>query len=619
MYALKPLTSVHLECILRRALKRSRVSVLHREVSQPETQNQTRQLNKNSVLHREVIKQETQTRQVNKTSVAHREGLKQETQDEGHHLNRTLLSCPSPNSVADRTSPVDQKKFEDFSQPEAPVTGRVACPEQHRDRNKTSGSNSTSVDRGKTSGSNSTSVDRGKTSGNVSNSDVHQVRGISSNNALVASDTHKDLCKSSSNNISPDTHKDRGKNSSNSTNVVAIAPDSCDGGIDNGIEDMSEEEDESILDVLTKDLDKISDEYRVEPDVDKDELPALDCVSDDELPDQSIRNSNTLESIDSSEDDSDVGESTPDLTGAVGMTQGAVTYLCSRCDGDARVALNVLQSLISDARAVVGDREPLAKAPVASLTELHDKQEPIHRATSRAPTKTRKTNAGNRDEDRALRIANYGSNESQSERVVTYVKDEPSLNTDDISSDEDIDASKPHEKTSGVDLDNVSDVSDSSEHITKVEAVKPEDIGSDEALSSDDILDYDEIDDDVEIDHNNKIDTAKPTVPEFNQTTTNGARYRAHKKLGVNKTTEADRRRCEHPEGGVEYTDGGSDEGAEGIPTEGEKSRLRHDGRRLLSTITIRLVEAALKVRMSRMIFLVKIHLFLLEILAVLK
>lgn len=68
---------------------------------------------------------------------------------------------------------------------------------------------------------------------------------------------------------------------------------------DYGIEDMSEDEDESILDVLTKDLDQISSEFTAEQQHDAED-EQLDCVSDDELPEH---RTNNLESIDSSEDE----------------------------------------------------------------------------------------------------------------------------------------------------------------------------------------------------------------------------------------------------------------------------------------------------------------------------
>lgn len=71
---------------------------------------------------------------------------------------------------------------------------------------------------------------------------------------------------------------------------------------DTGIEDMSEEEDESILDVLTKDLDQIGKDF-LEGDASYKEDEALDCVSDEELPEQQQQRHSSLESIDSSDDE----------------------------------------------------------------------------------------------------------------------------------------------------------------------------------------------------------------------------------------------------------------------------------------------------------------------------
>ncbi|KAF2348251.1 hypothetical protein FHG87_020992 [Trinorchestia longiramus] len=221
---------------------------------------------------------------------------------------------------------------------------------------------------------------------------------------------------------------------------------------------------------------------------------------------------NSLESIDSSEDDLEEGENAS-CQRAIGMTQGAMSVLCQESGGDSRVALRMLQRLMKQATASTASSQPLR--PSAELTPL------LHQRTHASGDRKMLSSKNHREERRksesgALRIANYGSKDCKNGRVITYVENDPSLNTDDISSDEENETAhgKPNNSNQAPvkvdDLDNVSDISDSSVNLcrnygehnptakTNSENVVPKAVNSDESLSSDDILDYEEIEDDFD-------------------------------------------------------------------------------------------------------------------------
>lgn len=211
---------------------------------------------------------------------------------------------------------------------------------------------------------------------------------------------------------------------------------------------------------------------------------------------------------------------------SVGMTMGAVTCLASSCSGDARVALDVLQSLLEQAkeRSAVVRAEQVRTRPDLPALSSRQRFPKIHISPKLAKGVERRQ-ATRRET--GTRIANYGSSSSNRlERRVVYEK-ESALTTDDISSDEDNEVINAQPESNGGtngsrakvdDLDNVSDVSDNSVHLldggksnatdinknsskqglninksSAVKAVDSDDVLSD-ALSEEDALDYEEID-----------------------------------------------------------------------------------------------------------------------------
>ena len=246
------------------------------------------------------------------------------------------------------------------------------------------------------------------------------------------------------------------------------------------IEDMSDDENESILDVLTGNLEEFG-EFRQEGGIFKEDdsklrlckrpvgssLNDLDCVSDEEFPEQ--KSQANLESIDSSEDenmDEDSASFVDEFCG-VGVTSGAVSWLACHCNGDVRLAVNSLQSaLVKASKQVYLTREKYSLKQWVEKTGEKSSKEPS-----------------------------------------------PGLVTDDISSDEENVEAKQFppvniqtNEAPQQQLDNISDVSDSSVNDeTQISRCRKKGVHSEldsddvfsDAMSPEDALDYGEIEEEA--------------------------------------------------------------------------------------------------------------------------